>query len=260
MRNIEYFKRFKERLRSEEVLMGTMLEELEGPKLVKVLAESGFDFFFIDCEHGAYSLESVSNMIMASDFSRIIPFVRVAEIRKEAVLKVLDLGTGGIMFPAIKTAKEAKEAVRLSKYKPRGNRGYATFKYYSNYNTGHPAEILEEANKGLILIMQIETREAVGCISDIAGVEGVDALLVGPGDLSLSYGHTGEPRHPEVVSAIEKVIITAKEKKLGAGIHCGKLDDLLFWKDKGMNILMWSSPLSMIYNTSRGALKSIRER
>lgn len=259
MYNISYLKNFKEVLKSGEILLGTMIEQLEGPKLVKVLEESGYNFFFIDCEHGAYSLESVSNMVIAADFSKIVPFARVPEIRKEAILKVLDLGTGGIMIPAVKTAEEVREAVRLAKYKPMGNRGYSTYKYYSNYSMIHPAKILKEANEGQIIVIQIETREAIDCISDIAAVEGVDALLVGPGDLSLSYGYPGEQGRPEVVSAVEKVIKAAKERNLGIGIHCGSMDDLIFWKNKGMNMLMWSCPLAMVHNFSRITLKAIKE-
>lgn len=259
MQNIEILKKFKQKLKCGEIIVGTMIEGLQGPKLVKVLEKSEYDFFIIDCEHGTYSFESVSDMVLAADFSKTVPLVRIAEIRKESILKILDTGAGGIMIPAIKTVEEARESVSLSKFKPLGNRGYSTFKYFSNYSTEHPAEILEQANKGNIIIMQIETREAVECIREIASVEGVDALLIGPGDLSLSLGHPGEPGHPEVVAAIEKVISAAKERNLGAGIHCGKLDDLLFWKSKGMNMLMWSSPISMVYNSSRTAIKSLVE-
>jgi 2-keto-3-deoxy-L-rhamnonate aldolase RhmA len=259
MRNIEYQKLFKEKLRSGKILAGTMVQELDGPRLIKVLEESGYDFFFIDCEHGIYSMESVSDMIIAADHQRIVPIVRIAEIRKEAILKVLDAGAAGIMAPSILSADDAREVVKLSRFRPDGLRGFSTFKYFSNYSTEHASKILYEANKALTVIMQIETREAAESIDEIAAVKGIDALLVGPGDLSLSYGHPGEPRHPDVVAMIRKIIRAAKDNNLGAGIHCGDLDDLMFWKDNGMNMLMWSSPHAMIYNSSITTLEWIRK-
>lgn len=259
MSNIGPLQAFKQKLKTGQRLAGTMLEELKGGPFVKVFEQCGYDFYFIDCEHGTYSYESVADMVLATNFDKLIPLVRVAEIRKEAILKVLDTGAGGIMVPAIRSAEEAAEAVRLSKFKPQGYRGYSTFKYFSSYSTSHPADILRQANEGLIVIMQIETREAVEHIRDIAAVEGVDALLVGPGDLSLSLGHPGEPGHPEVVQSIGKVMHAAREHGLGAGIHCGRLEDLLYWKSRGMNMLMWSSPLYMVYNASAAALSSLRD-
>lgn len=258
MRNMEAVLKLKAKLQSGHSITGTMMEQLQGPKLVKVLEEAGFDFVFIDCEHGTYSYDSVSDMIIAADFSRMIPLVRIAEIRKEAIIKILDAGVGGIMIPTIKSAEEAQRAIELAKFKPLGNRGYSLFKYYNNYSAAHPAVVLEKTNQALFIVMQIETTEAVGCIDEIASVEGVDALLVGPGDLSLSLGFPGEPRHPAVVSAIDKVIAAGRKNGITTGIHCAALEDLRFWKEKGMQMLSWSSPMAMIYHASRHVVDSLK--
>jgi 2-keto-3-deoxy-L-rhamnonate aldolase RhmA len=250
-------RKFKERLHSGEFLAGTMVQELDGTRLVKVLVESGFDFMFIDCEHGPYSYESVGDMIAATDFERMIPIVRVAEIRKEAILKILDLGPGGIMVPGIKSAEEVREAIRLMKFKPLGERGFATFKYYNNYSDRPARELLDAANQAQMLVVQIETREAVDCIDEIAALAGVDALLVGPGDLSLSYGYPGVKKQPDVLKAIEKVMAAAQKHSVAVGVHYGDLDDVLYWKARGVRMLMWSSPLAMISRASRKAAAEI---
>jgi 2-dehydro-3-deoxyglucarate aldolase/4-hydroxy-2-oxoheptanedioate aldolase len=257
MKNMAYMLGFKQKLHAGTQMAGTMVQELDGTRLVKVLQESGCDFMFIDCEHGPYSYEKVGDMIAAADFERMIPIVRVAEIRKEAILKILDLGPGGIMIPAVKSADEVREAIRLMKYSPMGERGFATFKYYNNYCDKPAREILDAANKAQMLIVQIETREAVACVDEIAAIDGVDVLLVGPGDLSLSYGFPGVKKQPHVMAAIEKVIESAKKHAIAAGVHYGDLDDVLYWREKGVQMLMWSSPLAMIHKALKQATREL---
>lgn len=258
MHNLSYMKRFRKRLRSGERLVGTMCEELGGARITKALEAGGYDFFFIDCEHGVFGLETVFNMVMSADFSRIVPFVRVAEIRKEAILKVLDLGVAGIMVPAVRTPEEVRAAVELARYKPEGRRGFSTLKYYNNYSSERPSVLLAEANSSTSLVVQIETCEAVESIEEIASIDGIDALLVGPGDLSLSYGYPGRPDHPDVTAAARSVLETARAHGIGAGIHCGGLEDLQRWSEAGMNMLMWSSPMAMVLAASRSSLTAVR--
>jgi 2-keto-3-deoxy-L-rhamnonate aldolase RhmA len=257
MTNFYHELEFKKKVRNGECVYGTFLHEINSTCVVKVLDESGFDFYVIDCEHGPFTYDDVSTLSAASDYGSMLPMVRVAELRKETVQKVLEAGAASLMIPAARTAADAREAVRLSKYRPEGERGFATFYPFSNYSTVHSSEILKKANEALSVILQIETRQAVECIDEIAGVKGIDALLVGPNDLALSYDMPGQSTDPFIVSIIEKVVKTARLNGIGAGMHCGSPEEAAFWKERGVNIITWSTPTMMIYNSGREFLSAV---
>ena len=250
---------FKKRMRAGECLYGTFLHEVSSTSIVKILDASGFDFFVIDCEHGPFTYEDIATLTAACDYGSMIPVVRIPELKREPFQKVLEAGAGAIMVPNVKSAAEAKEAVRLSKYRPEGERGFATFYPFSNYSMAHPTEILKKANEGLSIIIQIETKQAVECIDEIASVKGIDSLLVGPGDLSLSYDMAGQSTDPFIVSIIEKVAKAARQNGLAAGMHCYGPEDVAFWKARGMNLMTWSTPTMMIYTSGKEFLAEVNK-
>lgn len=259
METVRRFRAFKEALASGEAKYGTMLQEIGTTNIVKILAEAGMDFCFIDGEHGPYSFETVSNLISATDTARLVPIVRVPEIRKEPIQKYLDAGAGGILVPWVRTSEEVREAVRLARYAPEGRRGFATFKPWSDYATEPPAAMLAEANRAVLVVVQVETREAVESIDAILAVEGCDALLVGPGDLSLGYGVPGRSGDAEVVAAIERVLAASRRVGKPCGIHCSDIADIVAWRDRGMRLLSWSAPITMVYEACRAAMRTFRD-
>lgn len=192
---------FRERLLGGDALMGTLLS-LPCPAVAEVLADSGFDWLFIDGEHGSFDVRDIECVLQAVDH-RIACLVRVPGHDETPVKQALDLGADGIIVPQINTAEQAREAVAMARYAPLGRRGVGLARAHG-YGRRF-GEYLESANDEITVVVQAEHIEAVANIDEIAAVEGVDAVLVGPFDLSASLGKTGQLDDPEVVSAIAAV-------------------------------------------------------
>jgi 2-keto-3-deoxy-L-rhamnonate aldolase RhmA len=192
---------FRERLHGGETLYGTLLN-LPSSAIAEVLAAAGFDWLFIDAEHGAIGTSALISILQAVDRD-IACIVRLSKLDGGAIKRALDLGADGIIVPQVETAAEAAEAIRQARYAPDGERGMGLGRahgYGFSFN-----EYLARANKDIAVVVQVEHARAVENIDRIAAVDGLDAVFVGPYDLSASLGHPGEIAHPTVVAAIDRV-------------------------------------------------------
>ncbi len=184
--------------------------ELYSPAAAEIMAAAGYDCAMIDLEHGAGDLSDVVAVMRAMAGSGCTPLVRVPANDPAWIKRVLDAGAQGVMVPAVNSAAEAAAAVAACHYPPRGLRGMAApIVRAAGYGLdwrGYVRDIGED----LLVICQIETRSAVEAARDIAAVDGVDMIFLGPFDLSASLGHMGEPDHPDVRAAIDEVERVAK--------------------------------------------------
>lgn len=178
-------------------------------QIVEMVGKLGFDWVLIDCEHGAISLETVELMAMAAQASGLIPIVRPPKNDTETILQYMDRGVMGIQAPHIGTAEEAKAVVSAVKYHPLGTRSLAVGTRAANYGFGITlGEYTQQANKEILVCVQIEDKDALNNINAIAGVEGIDVLFIGPSDLSQSLGHPGNSEHPVVQKAMRNAFET----------------------------------------------------
>ena len=188
-------------------------------QLVETFALLGFDWVLLDCEHGAISFESLDALTMAADASGITPIVRPPNNDEASILRALDRGAHGIQVPHVDTADDARRAVAAARYHPFGERGLAPGTRATNYGIGfNAAEFVERSNREILVVVQLEHRNAVANVEEIVGVEGVDAFFIGPMDLSLSLGHPGKLQEAAVREAIERCfsVITAAGKVVGS--------------------------------------------
>jgi len=189
---------FTQRLRGNELLLGTMLT-LPSPEVAEMIAVCGYDWLFMDGEHGNLSTLDWQRMLQAVA-GRSAAIIRVAAKTESDIKKVLDIGADGIIAPQVNSADEACHVVACCKYPPRGIRGVGLARaqgYGRNF-----AEYMDSANDRIAVIIQAEHIDAVNNIDDIVKVDGIDAVFIGPYDLSASMGRMGEVDHPEVVEAI----------------------------------------------------------
>jgi len=190
---------FTQRLRGNELLLGTMLT-LPSPEVAEMIAVCGYDWLFMDGEHGNLSTLDWQRMLQAVA-GRSAAIIRVAAKTESDIKKVLDIGADGIIAPQVNSADEACHVVACCKYPPRGIRGVGLARaqgYGRNF-----AEYMDSANDRIAVIIQAEHIDAVNNIDDIVKVDGIDAVFIGPYDLSASMGRMGEVDHPEVVEAID---------------------------------------------------------
>ena len=214
----------KERLKNGEQVLGTMVTTFASPDIAKILQSCGFDFFIVDCEHGAFTTREAANIIAVARGIGMPALVRIPEMRREHALKFMEMGASGLLLPNTETAEQARMLVDCTKYAPMGHRG-----------------VMRRANEETILMCQIESRKGVENIGEIMAVEGIDVGFIGPNDMTQDYGILNQFGHPDIVAAFEKVIAAAEENGKWAGVHFGAAEPLKPWLARGMQMNMWNS-------------------
>jgi len=205
---------FRARLRRGETLLGTLLT-LPHPAIAEIAAGAGFDWLFLDAEHGELETRELAAILRAVDH-RVPCVVRVAAVAEVPIKKALDLGAAGVIVPQVQSAEQAREVVRHARYSPRGARGVGLARAHG-YGFGF-ADYVATANERIALIVQVEHERAVADIDAIVRVDGTDAVLLGPYDLSASLGKMGQVDDPEVVAAIDRVIDCCRAASMPLGI------------------------------------------
>jgi len=209
----------KQKLLSGQKIFGTMLRVVRNPAVCYIAHNSGLDFVMYDCEHSNYTMETLHDLFLTGNALGLESFLRVPNLEKQYISRALDQGAKGVMVPMLETSDLALELVGYSKYQPLGNRGYSAGIAHTDYKTGKHVEIMESKNNSVISIAQIETKLSVDNADAIAAVDGIDALLIGPNDLSLSLGVPGDLFNPIELDAISHVAAACKKHGKAFGIH-----------------------------------------
>ncbi|MCH8162479.1 MAG: 2,4-dihydroxyhept-2-ene-1,7-dioic acid aldolase [Proteobacteria bacterium] len=203
---------FKERLRNGDLLIGTLIS-LPSPEIAEILSQSGFDWLFIDAEHGAFNPQQAQPMLQAAGDTPCV--IRVPAGDDVWIKKALDIGAAGIIVPQVHTAEQAGKIINQCKYSPVGNRGVGIGRAHS-YGLNFE-DTIKNANDETAVILQAESRAAIDNIEEIVKMPGLDAILIGPYDLSASLGKIGEVDDAEVQEAISRIADVCK----AAGIKLG---------------------------------------
>ena len=184
---------------------------------VEIAGLSGLDWLLVDLEHGSGDLDSLLHQLQAASSTPATPIVRIAWNDAPRFKRVLDMGAAGVMVPYVNTAEEAELAAKAMRYPPQGIRGAAKFNRGSKFAQDFD-NYFAQANDNLLTVVQIETEEAVANADEIAAVEGVDVLFVGPLDLSVNLGIPQQLDHPKFQEALDKVVSACKKAGKAAGI------------------------------------------
>ncbi|MEZ6058903.1 MAG: aldolase/citrate lyase family protein [Planctomycetaceae bacterium] len=199
-----------------DVMAGTFLN-LGSATAVEIAANTGFDWLLIDLEHGSGSLADLRNMLLACRNSAAAPVVRLRSVDPDTVKFAMDSGAAGVMFPYVSTQDEARAAVRCMKYPPLGNRGVAGAIRATDFGRNWQT-YFREANDRSLVVVQIETPEAVAAADAIASVDGIDVLFVGPLDLSVNMQCPGDFTPPHFIDALKQVVESCNRHGKVAGI------------------------------------------
>lgn len=249
-------KYLRKRALAGEILAGAWLN-LGSSLTAEMAGQAGFDWVLIDQEHGAGGEESLLHQLQALEASSAVPIVRIAWNEAWRFKRALDFGPGGIMIPYVNTAEEARQAVAAMRYPPQGVRGAARFQRASGF--GHDFETyFTEANENLLTIVQIETAEAVRNVEEIAAVEGVDVLFVGPLDLSISMGIRQQLTHPDFRAAIARVVQAGKNAGKATGTLIPTSDKLAATVEDGFTFIAVGSDGSLVATGMREIMGAFR--
>ncbi len=250
---------FRERLINGEHLFGTFVMELRNPTLAHLLARAGFDFILLDNEHGAYNWETIQDILAAAHGAGIPVLVRIPEISREHVLKSLDCGAAGLLVPMVESVEQARELVSLAKYPPLGARGVAVRKLANLYAPADPVNYLPQANRDTFIAVQAETGLGVERVEQIAAVEGVDGVFVGPLDLSVSLGIPGQWDHPKLKEAIGRVFAGCRRQGKAVGIWSFAPDQAQAWVRAGAQFLAYGTDLGFMADGAGAALAEMKQ-
>jgi 4-hydroxy-2-oxoheptanedioate aldolase len=227
------------------------------PVNAELAARAGFDYVIIDLEHGMGSERDVLGQIHALSALPCAPVVRTESHDRQRVHRLLDLGVAGIMFPRVNTAREAAACVAAMRYQPAGERGVATLVRASSYGAAF-TEYREAAERILLRIVQIESAEAVANVDEIAAVEGVDVLYVGPMDLTTSMGIFRQYDHPSFLAALEKTVAACRRYHRSAGILLASPADAKRYRDMGFTFLTCGTDTAFLLNAARSVNEQMR--
>lgn len=254
MENAHYF---RDRLASGRTLLGTCITFTDAA--VTEALTGVLDFVWIDTEHNPLSLERVQGHLMATKGTQTTPLVRVPANDPALIKPVLDIGAAGVIVPLVKSADDVRLAVAACRYPPEGIRGFGP-RRPSGYGARGGAEFCQLANQTLITIVQIEQLEAYKNLDEILAVPGLTSIVVGPNDLAASLGFTGQPRHPEVIRAIDTIIAKAKAAGVPMGIAVGAEPEMLIeWADKGVAWLAMAADYGLLVRAATHSAQRVRE-
>lgn len=211
----------KDKLTEGRKIAGTMLRIVRNPAVCYLAKNAGLDFVMFDCEHSNYDMQTLHDAFITGNALGLAGFVRVPCGTKEWISRVLDAGATGVMVPMIETAEQARNLVKYAKYQPVGGRGYTAGCAHTDYCGGKHAEVMAFQNTKVVAIAQIETKLAIENVDAIAATEGIDALLIGPNDLSVSLGIPGDMMNPIELEAIAKTAAACKKHGKAFGLHAG---------------------------------------
>ncbi|WP_320669474.1 HpcH/HpaI aldolase family protein [Patulibacter defluvii] len=249
-------RRIAERIRAGESLVGVVVK-IPGAAMVETAGLAGFDLVVIDAEHGAGDTALLEDHLRAASAAGIAALVRVGRNGDLEVLRALDAGAAGIVVPHVDDAAAAEQAVTAAYYPPRGRRGLATSTRAGRYGLTSLAAHVRRANDATVVIVQVEDVAAVPHARAIADVPGVDAVFLGPTDLSMSLGRPGDVEHPDVADAIDRVVAGVGDGDAGLCVFAPTVDSALGWRRKGAQIVLFGGPaiLSHGFRQIVGAVK-----
>lgn len=214
--------------------------QMTSPFSAEIMARAGFDWLIVDMEHAPGDFLNLASQLQAIGGTDCVPFVRAPWNDPVAIKRILDTGVLGVLIPYVNSAEEAKNAVAACKYPPEGIRGLAGSPRAAYFGQ-NSMDYLKDANEEILVILAVETGEAIANLDEILAVDGLDGIFIGPMDLATSMGYFGDPSHPEV----QQAIATVEEKTLKAGKYLGTVGGS--WEqarkkyDKGYQLLMLMS-------------------
>jgi 4-hydroxy-2-oxoheptanedioate aldolase len=247
----------KRRLRDGECVYGCFTRYPD-PSLTELLGFQGFDFLVFDGEHGTMEPRECENLVRAAELRGVTPVVRMPANERSVILRFMDTGAQGAQIPLVESAAEAGAAVRSVKYWPTGARGLAAVRAASYGQEAALGEYVASANEETLVVVQIETREALEHVPEIARVDGVDVVFIGPTDLSQALGVPGQTAHPLVEAAYETIIQGVEGSGAALGILVADPVAARAWRDRGARYIAVTID-SLLVRSARDLMSALRD-
>jgi len=229
------------------------------PAITETFGYMGFDYVWIDGEHCAFDKQSILSHVVGAHAGGTASIVRVAWNDPVLIKPVLEMGIDGLILPMVCTAENAEAVVSACSYPPKGIRGFGP-RRANQYGALSNEEYLADVDKSFLRILQIEHRVAIENLDAILGVKGIDALIVGPNDLSASYGYLGDVTNPKMKGVYDQIAekCRAAGMPFGVSLGPGDRDFISEWIDRGVSLISCVDDISCINQGSRDMMAFIR--
>ena len=249
-------KNLKDTIQSGQAVHGTWVN-LGSSVSAEIVGNAGFDWVLIDLEHGAGNDNIMFHQLQALHGTGATPLVRIDELSRPKAQRILDAGAMGIMFPRIESPSEARLAASMLRYPPTGIRGMAKMIRASGF--GKSVEEYSRMQESLVCIIQIETSNALREIDDIAALDWVDVLFVGPSDLTMALGIFNQFDHPEYQKAIKNVADAAKKHQKASGVLLQDISEYKMYYQLGYRVLACGGDAAFVAKGARAMAKLMNE-
>ncbi len=249
-------KDIKTRVRSGETLIGCWLN-LGSSITAEIVGMAGFDWVLIDLEHGTGTERDVLYQLQALEHTPAATLVRVESYERQRFHRILDLGAEGIMCPRINNVQEAQKAANAMRYQPEGVRGVAQMIRATRFGATSQ-DYLASSKDTLVGIVQVESEQALNCLDDIATIDGIDILFVGPSDLSMALGIFGQLDHPRFIDALKATSASAKKAGKAAGILMQNPGELKKYHDLGFRFIACGADAAFVVSGARKMVSDLR--
>lgn len=247
----------KTALASGATQLGSILGQFRSAEIPRIYKAAGFDWVFVDTEHGGFDIQTVQDVCRIASLVDLTPLVRVADVQYSLVARALDCGAEGIILPRVENPDLLERAVTWTKFPPAGARGFGLSRPSVNYDALSMTEIMDYWNENTLTVLQIETLRAVEAREELLAISGIDAVLVGPADLSISLGVPGDFEHPKLIGAVDSIMDTCARRNIVPGIHLRSPRVAQFWRERGMRLLSCSSEAAMLLERATSVVEEI---
>ena len=225
-------------------------------EVVELLADAGFDALVLDLEHGPYSVESLPPLVAASRSAGAACLVRVAENWAQQIGAVLDIGADGVVVPNIQSEASAAAVVAAARFAPEGRRGANPYVRAARYSANET--YLTTANASTVAIGMVEGKEGLDAVESILGVGGLDAILLGPVDMSMALGVPGQPEHPTVLATMAGIVERAQARGIATGVFAPTTEAAARWLGLGVRFVAFSVDTALMLAGFRDAVGALR--
>ncbi len=238
--------------------VGTQIQHLDSPELGRLLAAAGFDFVWVDAEHGPFDQQSIERLVRAIGATGATPIVRVGEFSYSLVARALDAGAQGIILPRANDVARLREALSWTRFPPDGIRGYGLGGPHLEYEKASLPEVIAHRNAHTLVIVQFENQWAIDHADELLQLPFVDVALIGPADLSISLGIPGEFDNPTLVAHVDRLIAACQRHGVAPGIHMRAAATARKWLHRGMRFVSAGSEHIFLLEKAAETVASLR--
>ena len=249
----------REKMRNGERVYGTMTSAVRNPRWAAVFGRLGFDYVIVDTEHSPNGRSQTADLAQAFLGAGVCPIIRVKDSEPHATVMALDAGFHGVLVPYCEEPDEVRAVVNAARLRPLKGKLHERARDAGEFPSDATRQYLEQRNKDVVVIIGIESVPAMQNLEAILDVGGIDAIFIGPNDLSVSLGVPDQYTHPAFLEATARIISTAQARGIPAGGHWQTQEQVHYWIDKGSRWILYSSDMRALTEGYRDALNAFRQ-